>query len=262
MHGTPVDLSLVAAAAFCLYASARRAPLASGGLACALVALAVADPAAWASNDPTAVRPAPLIAASTLQLALALRRRESWRALLGAAGLVAVATLALHRPGWGWIQAAAAFHLAIAGFMLVGLAFDDELARFVDRLAAIGLGVACVLASWAEPEFLDRNGIPAAWATLYYPFATFGFLLACGVVRKEPLYGLMGGVGLAGWAGGAGWRSYLALRRRIVGLDWIASGLAFFAAAAAISLRKSGVLERGRRPAIAKDREPSWTRLE
>jgi hypothetical protein len=45
---------------------------------------------------------------------------------------------------------------------------------------------------------------------------------------------------LGGLVSPPGWRTYCDLRRRMVGLDWITSGLAFFALAAAISFLKTG----------------------
>jgi hypothetical protein len=261
MHGSPLDLALTGATVFCVYAAKRRAPLALDGLSLSLIALAVADRGAWAMGDPTAVRPIPLLAASTLELALARRRGESWRALAGAIGLIGAIVVRLDRSGWDAVQGVAAYHLAIASFMAIGVLFKDEFARFLRQLGAVGLGTACLVASWSDPAAFDRFHIPAGWLALY-PFVMIAVGVAYGGLTRDRLYTAVGLAGFASWVGGAGWRSYLGLRRVIVGLDWISWGLAFFAAAAAISLRKSGVLERRRRSGFAKDAEPTWTRLE
>ncbi|MDR3618444.1 MAG: hypothetical protein P4L85_03770 [Paludisphaera borealis] len=261
MHGSPLDVSLVGAMVFCGYAAKRRAPIAFEGLSLSLFALAVADPGAWASGRWEAVRPIPLLAASMLELVLAVRRRESLRALIGAAGLIAVVAIGLDGPGRGSVQGVVAFHLAIASFMAIGVLFDDEFARLLQQLGALGLGLACIVASWSEPAAFARFQIPAVWIALY-PFALMVVAVAYGGLTRHPLYPAVAMAGLASWIGGAGWRSYLGLRRLIVGLDWISLGLAFFAAAAAISLRKSGVLDRRRRSATIKHVDPTWTRLD
>ncbi|APW61750.1 hypothetical protein [Paludisphaera borealis] len=263
MHGTPVDLALVGAMAFCGYAARRRVPLALGGLTASLFALAVADPGAWASGRLEAVRPIPLLAASALEFVLAWRRRESLRALIGAAGLIAVVAIGLDRAGWGsFVQGVVVFHLVIASFMAIGVLFDDdELARHLRQVGGLGLGLACIVASWSDPAAFARFHAPAGWIALY-PFVVVVVLVVYGVLTRDRLYPAVGMAGLASWIGGAGWRTYIELRRSIVGLDWISWGLAFFFAAAAISLRKSGVLDRRRRSATIKDVDPTWTRLD
>ena len=258
---SPLDLAILGAMLFCGYAALRRVPLALEGLTVSLVAFAVADRGAWASGNPEAVRLVPLLAASALEFAQSARRRDSWRAFVGAAGLIAAVALGLDRIGWGAFQGVAAFHLAIAGCMAIGMVFDDDFARGLQPMGALGLGAACVVASWSDPASFARFHIPADWIAVY-PFAAIAVLVAYGGLARDRFYTAVGAAGLASWIGGAGWRTYTELRRSIVGLDWISAGLAFFAVAAAVSLRKSGVLDRRRRAATAKAVAPTWSRLE
>src|SRR5262249_45283649 len=93
LGGTPLFLTLLASAAFYLYAWARRVPLALGGLAAGRAALAVVGRETRALAALSAPTPAPVLAAAAFELWLGLWRRDTWR--FAAGGAVVVGALAI-----------------------------------------------------------------------------------------------------------------------------------------------------------------------
>lgn len=247
LGGSPLYLTLLAVAAVYGVAARRRVPLALQGLTLALLALAVVGPGTVGLDGLVAPRPLPLLAVAGLQLGLALRRGETWRWLVGAVCLIDAVTVGIGRgPGFD-ARAAIAGHLGLAALMLAGVLFDDPVARFAQRAGAVLLALFCLIAYCGDTPDLVR-GVPP-WAVRAYPalatLAAVGYGYATGC---RPYFGAAA-VGLLGWLTVAGWQSYVALRRVLVGLDWITGGLAFFAVAAVISLGKAGLWARrvGRR---------------
>lgn len=88
LGGTPLFVSLLAAAVFYGYAWLRGVRFASEGLTLTLVGLAFAKPDALDLLNPVAPQPIVLVAAVALQVAVALVRRDWWRIALGGAVLV------------------------------------------------------------------------------------------------------------------------------------------------------------------------------
>jgi hypothetical protein len=246
LGGTPLFLTVVAAVAISGYAALRRVPLALGGLTVFLLALTVVGPGSLHLDGLVAPQPLPLLAVAALQFVPALRQKDSRRCLIGAACLIAATTIALGRVGLGDHQGPLVFHLAVLAAMLIGAFLDDPLARLMQRAGALLLGFAGLDAVWGgigvpadlPPELARVYALLPAVAA-----AGYGYLTGC-----RPYFAAASLCALV-WLTIAGWRGYCDLRRAVVGLDWIVSGLAFFALAAGISLAKTGLLARrhGRR---------------
>ncbi|WP_165229736.1 hypothetical protein [Aquisphaera insulae] len=238
LGGSPLYLSLVAVTGLYGHAAVRRVPLGLAGLASSLIALSVIGPDTFDLNGLVAPRPFPLLAAAILEIGLAARRRESWRGLVGSACLIAAGAIGLDRLGLEAYRELVAFHLAVIAAILIGAWFQDRLGRFLWHLAAACLGLSCLVAIRGGPGPIDR--VPADLLRAYPLLVIVAcFLLGYGSRCRSFLAVAL--VGLTGWLASVGWRSYCDLRRIAVGLDWIASGLIFFALAAAISLLKTGL---------------------
>src|SRR5262249_55213592 len=153
LGGDPLYLTLLASTAFYVYAALRRAPGASEGLTAALAALAVVGPETLIHGQPTAPHPLPILAAAMLQLVLGVRHRQSWRCLLGAAGLALFVTLLL--PATGNVHALRwfiAFHLALLAILIIGAIFDDAFARVLRISGAAVVLLAGLAAMFAGHE--------------------------------------------------------------------------------------------------------------
>jgi hypothetical protein len=241
LGGDPLYLTLLASACFYAYAAVRRVRLATEALTAALVVLAFVAPDTLARGILVVPRPAPLLAAAALQLGLGFWRRNPWRCLLGSAGVVAVAALAV--PGEGDpVRGLIAFHLALFAVLAVGAAFRNSALGRSLRTA----GAALVLLAGLAALFvrLDLPDGVAPWALVAYPLVLAALLAGYGVLlRHRPSLGSAVTV-LACWLAVAGWRGYSSLRQVVTGLDHIAGSLALFAVAVLISLGKSGLLGR------------------
>src|SRR5262249_50269986 len=143
----PVFLTLIASAAFYLYAAVRRIPLALEALTAALATLSIVGPNTLAEGGLMAPRPMPLLLDTGLQLALGFRRSNAWRCALGFGGLVGVTALIL--PGHitdSLVRGAILLHLALLSMLIVGAAFDDALSRMLRVLAPALIMLSCQIA--------------------------------------------------------------------------------------------------------------------
>jgi hypothetical protein len=237
LGGSPLFLALVAVPGLYGFAAVRRVPLALGALTSSLLALSVVGPATLNLGGLVAPQPLPLLAVAFLQLGLAMRRQESWRSLIGFACLVVAITTGLGSFGLEGHRGFVAFHLTVVSAILIGAWFQDPLARFLQRAAALLLGLSSLaaLSDWGILEGVPRDLLRVYPLLVILSAALYGYLSGC-----RPFLAAAA-VGLVGWLASVGWRSYFDLRRGVVGLDWIASGLAFFAVAAGISLIKTGL---------------------
>ena len=237
LGGSPMFLTLIAVAAACGVAAVRRVPMALGGVTLSLLALSVVGPGTLDLDGLVAPRPLPLLAVAALQVGLALRRKESWRFLVGSFGLIGAVAIGVGPEHRGLV----AFHAELAALMFIGVLFDDPFARFLRGAGALLLALACLAAFGIGP--IDDRGFPPE-VVRAYPFllgvaaAGYGYLTGCRSYFAAAL------VGLLGWLTVAGWQGYCGLRRVLVGLDWIVGGLVFFGLAAIISLGKAGVWSR------------------
>jgi hypothetical protein len=154
---------------------------------------------------------------------------------------VVAATTELGSLGLDGYRRFAAFHLGIVSAVLIGMSFDDSLAKFLERLAAVLLALACLYAAEGDSTKVpvaSPGAIRAYPAIVIVASAVFGYLTGSRIYLGSAF------AGLAGWLTSTGWRAYCDLRRLFVGLNWIVSGLAFFVLGAAISLGKTGILAR------------------
>jgi hypothetical protein len=245
LGGSPLWVTLLGSLAFYAYAALRRVPLAVEALTAAVTALAVVGPRTLDLDTLVAPQPAPLLAAAALQLGLGAWRRDSWHCLLGAMVLAPAAVWALAWPSeLEALRVPAVFHLALAGALIVGAAFDDALGELLRILGMVAVLLACLAVTFRGAE--DMAGAPP-WVPMIYPLVMAGALAGYGLLlRQRPWLGAAA-LALLAWAAGAGWRGYHTLRQTVAGLDHMAAGLALFALAVLISLGKSGAFSR-RRP--------------
>ncbi len=236
----PLYLTLLASASFYAYAALRRTPLAAEALTATLVALAVA-PAGLEPGELAAPRPLPILAAGMLQFGLGLRRRHSWRCLLGGACVVGAVVLALPEEIDPALRAPIAFHLALIALFLVGAEFDDALGRALRVGGGALVLLACLAATFGS--FEDAEGV-APWALIVYPLVLAAALAAYGLVLGHRPSLSLSALALACWLGAVGWQGYAVLREVVTGLDHMVLGLVLLGLAVLVSLAKSGALSR------------------
>jgi hypothetical protein len=239
LGGTPVFLTLFASAGFYAYAALRRVPLALDGLTAALVGLALVPRqqlAQLALEQLLGPQPA-LLLATALQVVLGVRERSSVRCLVGSAGLVALAALAF--PGTTRVaplRGLIIYHLMLMTTLILGSVFDDPLGRLLRTVGSAWLALTGAVVIFVP---LTAPAIIPPWLLVVYPPIVAMFLAGYGLLLGQR--SLIAGAGLlsAFWIAAAGWRFYRALRLTVVGLDYMAIGLALFVVAVVISLGKS-----------------------
>lgn len=255
LGGSPLFLTLLAAVGYYAWAAARRAPRAFEALTGTLVALAFVGPHTLGLDSLIPPAPAPLLAAGALYLGLGAWRRESWRSLAGAGGLVLAVVLVLPvEPEAVAIRGLIALHLLLTAVLIVGAVFDDAFARLL-RAAGAGLVLLACLAVIVVR--LDAPSILPRWEADAYPLILAALLAVYGVLLgHRPSLG-MATVVLSCWVAATGWRGYCFLRQLVSGLDYLAVSLAIFALAVLVSVGKSGLLARW--AAARQERLPSST---
>jgi hypothetical protein len=240
LGGDPVYLTLIASAAFYLYAALRRIPLALEALTAVLASLAVVGPSTLTEGGLIAPRPMPLLLAAGLQLVLAFRGDNAWRCALGLGVLVVVSALIL--PGLtedGLMRGVILFHLAILAMLIVGAAFEDALARSL-RVLAAGLLLLSCQAAMVDP--FNVTGRLPSWLVTAYPPMTAVLLAGYAWLLGHRVSLGISTLTLASWLVQVGWNGYLELRAAVRGLDHILLSLLLFALAVLVSLAKSGHL--------------------
>jgi hypothetical protein len=235
LGGSPLFLTLLAAAAFYAWAALRRVPLATEALTAALAALAVVGPETPGLDELVRPRPEPILTAALLQLGLGLRGRSAPRCLLGTA-LAAGAALAL--PDDLHLRGLLAFHVALLGILIGGAAFDDDIGKLLRSLGAALVLLACLTLA------IDQPAVLPPWAAVAYPLVMAGLLVAYGLWLRHRFSHAVALVVLACGIGGACWRGYRAAREVVAGLDQLCLGLALFGLAVLVSLWKAGALPR------------------
>lgn len=152
LGGTPLFVSLVAAAGFYLIAAMRRVPLAIDGFALALAATAVIGPRSLWLTDLTNVRFAPLAAALAIEAVVAVVRRDGWRLVLAG---TAAAVWGGYLGWWGY----RALREQVVGldYLVAGLAL-------LPVAVLVSLGKSGALARWISvgmrrtfPGRIDRE---------------------------------------------------------------------------------------------------------
>jgi hypothetical protein len=237
----PLYCTLIASVCFYSYAAARRVSWAVEALTATLAALTLVNPEILTVRD-LAPQPAPLIAAATLLLGLGIWRRQSWRCLLGGLGLVVGMALAFPADGEVFsLRWAIALHLVLLIVMMVGTAFDDELARvlrFVGPFLTLLICLGVMLLPFTPPA-----GLPM-WMVGIYPLLMAALLAGYGYWRCETPTLAMAGLIFVFWSLLSAWQVYRMCRQLVVGLDYLAMSLLVFMLAILVSLGKTGVLTR------------------
>jgi hypothetical protein len=98
LGGTPLYVTVLAAAAFYAYAALRRVPRSADALTATVALLAAVGPDTLTLEAAGPVRPLPLVAAALLQLGLGFRQRHAGRYLLGTATATALVALFVGAP--------------------------------------------------------------------------------------------------------------------------------------------------------------------
>jgi hypothetical protein len=237
---SPVVLTVVACIIFYAWAWLRSVQLAELGFltAVALAAMVDATTVDWRMLAVKNLAPLGLIA--VLQVVLSVRRNASWRMML----VVLLATAAACWPLRGLTivhSGYAPLHIVVLSILVIGLVFDDRLARKLRRTAG-GLipGLAGFLLA-ASPILFPR--LPAA-ASLAVA-AAFSFLAVFYWRRERSDAHLCGALTTLGLLAAISLHSgYGSLDRTPLasGRDWLAAGLACLAIGLLISLAKAGVL--------------------
>jgi hypothetical protein len=241
LGGTPLYLTVLAAAGFYAYATLRRAPGAVAALTASLAALAVVGPGTLDVHGLTPPRPIPVLVVAAMQLGLGLRRRDAWRCLAGAGCLVVAA---MDAPWDAWAlphRGPIAFHLALVAVLGVGAAFEDAFGRALRTAGAMMALLACLVVLTGR---FDRSASIPPWAIEAYPPMVVALIAGYGLLLGHRPSLAAAALGLCGCLAAVGWRGYSALRQAIAGLDYIALGLVLLALAELISLAKAGLLPR------------------
>ncbi len=237
----PPAATLLLAVGFYGYAASRSATPARGLAMASLVALSVVGPSTLDPSGLVAPSPWPLLPVALLQGWLAVRGKESWRAVIAAACLVASL---VSLPGDSWTmdqKIAATIHLTILAQLTLGAIFKDELGENLRQFAALFLMLTSLAVLAGEPHL--RAGIPPALLR-GYPLLIAMIAAGYGVlVGGWAFFGIAGAI-LAGLLLIFGSKGYLLLRQQVSGLDRISLGLASFLIATLISLWKAGVPRR------------------
>jgi hypothetical protein len=241
MGVAPAAATLLFATAFYAFAAYRSVAPARGFAMASLVAFSVIGPSTIDIGTLVPPRAWPLLPVAIYQGWLAIRRRESWRALVASALLVAsTASLLGHSLSLAQ-DGTATLHLAMVALLAIGAIFDDELGRQL-RFVGGALLLAAPLAVLAGEPHLE-SAIPPALIRAY-PIVMAAIALGYGwLVGGWPFFAVSGTI-LGGVLILFGSKWYVLLRQQVVGLDRIAWGLASFLLAALISLWKAGLLQR------------------
>lgn len=248
---SPPAATLLVATAFYTLAALRSVDLARGFAMASLLALSVVGPGTLDPSGLTWPNAWPLLPVALVQGWLAWRGRESWRAALASACLVAV-TASLVDPSWSVEKAGVvAFHASLVAFLVLGAMFDDELGRQLRGWGAALLVLGSLAMLTGVPHAILN--LPPSWQWAY-PAALATVALGYGLLVGGRAFFAVSGAILLAVLSLFGSRGYVVLRQQVVGLDRIALGLASFLVAAWISLWKAGLAQRW----LAKVRLGPW----
>ena len=256
----PPLATLIMAVAYYAYAASRSAPAAQGLALASLVAMGVVGPSTLGPGSLVAPPAWPFALVACYQGWLAFRRRESWRAALAVACLIAAA---LNLPGDSWTtdqRIAVAVHLTILALLAFGATSPGDLGEILRQYAAVGLLIVAVAVPAGEPHL--NHGIPASLLRVY-PLLVAAVAAAYAVVAGGRVFWGVAGLIVVGGALSVGSKGYVLLRQHVAGLDRISVGLASFAVAILISLWKAGLPQRwltSKPPSPGIDPQPSTAR--
>jgi hypothetical protein len=242
LGGTPLYLTLLACGGFYLYAALRRVPAALDALTVSLFALAFVSPQTLGLDSLVSPRAWPIMTAAVVQSALGLKRRSAGRCLLGTFCAALSVTISLRPVGSGASEGALAFHLALAAVLLVGAAFDDRLGRLLRAAAATMALAGAIIAMTGR---IEHAGNAPQWLIQAYPLVMALVIAGYGLVLSHRFSFISALLIVSSWIAVMGCRTYVSLRRTVVGLDYISIGMVLLCLAVLTSMAKGGALPWG-----------------
>ena len=175
---------------------------------------------------------------TAMQLYAAIRYRSGLHGLLTAVCAIAAPCIiwpqAIGTRYFGAIPA----HLLLFAMLLIGAVLRDHVARFLQRMAVLGIVTGCifVLSGEAECWSIVRPEVLMAYpGFMIVLIAVYGYLVGNRGYRAISL------LILAGWIGVRGGNGYRSLRTTVAGLDQIALGMACLLLGLMVSLWKLGI---------------------
>jgi len=161
---SPVFLTAVGAAVFYAYAWMRGARLAAHGLTAALLLCSIIGPRTLTVRTLAAPQGLPLLLLGLMQLSLALRRRKSVPAFLGAAFIIGACTTWFSGTWFTSAYGAIPVHLLYLSMLLIAALFRDPAARVLQHVGAIASVVLLGTALLFRGHLAELTAEPAAWA--------------------------------------------------------------------------------------------------
>jgi hypothetical protein len=245
----PAALTAGALAVYYAWAWLRGVQLAELGFVAAMALAAMIDSSTADWRMLTLRNLAPVGAVVVLQVVLSIRRDASWRMLL-------VVLLATAAASWPLRElpivrsGSAPLHSVLLAMLVIGLTFDDRLARGLRR-AAGALIPALALLSLAADSVRYPAGSAAMGLIATASFAALSVIYWRRERTDVHLQGAIATIGLfAATLIMAGYGS-LARTPLSTGREWLAAGFACLATGLLISLAKSGLLHTGWRALFA-----------
>lgn len=240
--GTPVRLTIWAAAVFYAYAAVRRVQIALAALLATLLIAALVGRATVSLATLGPLQDWPLWLIAVLQGIHGYNQRSSRRCLI--AVLCGIAALHPHLPSaWSWLYREAALaHLAGLAVLALGALFHDPFARYLRKVGVALLITATLVAATLAPPSAD---IPEAGVPAYLCAVVAGTFAYAYLVRSPNYFfaGLLNGlIGAARvmWELSKQLELLLAWR----GAGYFVAGLCWFGLAVLISAAKAGAFRR------------------
>ena len=235
---SPLFLTLVAVTALYVVALVRRMPHAVHWLTLAVAMFIVVGPRTGSFRGALALHAWPLVTLTAMQLCATIRSRSGLHALLTA--VCAVAALCLTWPqaiGTRWFGAIPV-HLLLFAMLLIGAVLRDQVARFLQRAAILGIVLASVFVLSGEAQ---RWSIARPEVLTIYPGFMLALAAAYGYWLRNRWYQTISVLILTGWIAALGGSGYRSLRMTVAGLDQIALGMACLLLGLMVSLWKLGL---------------------
>ncbi|MFO0950634.1 MAG: hypothetical protein U0835_05670 [Isosphaeraceae bacterium] len=243
LGASPLFLALVVSTLFYLIASLRGVRGGFGWLMIAIGAFCLVGPGSIRPEPLATAHAWPILVLAVIQGGIGLRRRSLDRCVLA----VALLTAATWMGVWdARLAAGAAFHVALAGLIGLGIVFEGEAGR---AFRSWGAGLASLAACTAATGVFDPGSAVPGWTYEVYPIGVAVALAGYGVLLHDRGPLAAAACAAVAWGTGLGWHVYASLRQTVVGLDAIALGLVLLVLAQLISAAKSGLIHRLRKGA-------------
>jgi hypothetical protein len=238
---SPLFLALLAATAFYLIAWLRGAREAFWPGLLAVAALAFCGPNTFNPSTTWGPHGVPFLLAGIALLLAGAWRKSAASCLLGAWCVVLMLWIDFRATPFAACHGAIPLHLLLICGLVVGAVFRNAVGKMIQTLGAFVLLDLALAASLLPPSAL---GNPPPVLLTVYPLSVAALAAAYGFFCKNPWYYASVFGSLCGWIVVPGWTLFCQARRAIVGLDYIAAGIASFLLAFLMSLMKMGFLRR------------------